>query len=94
MTVGPCDASTARAIVELSLFLEGPGPWPIPAAGPATAAPLPTLTAACALRESWPVPSTPTSADSGRNFLQGKGRFHGDQGPRPAAHPLNSACSR
>ena len=25
MTVGPCDSATAGAIVELSLFLEGPG---------------------------------------------------------------------
>ena len=70
-----------------------PGPWPTPPAGTATAAPTPALTAARAPRESWPTPSTPTSAAVERNFLQDNGHFHGDQDPRSPTHPVNSACS-
>ena len=93
MTVGPCDAGTAGGYRGTLTLLRGPGPWPTPAAGPATAAPMPALNATRALRASWPRPSIPSTATGGRNFLQGKGQFHGDQGPRPAAHLLNSACS-
>ncbi len=71
----------------------GPGPWPTPPAGTATAAPTPALTAARAPRESWPAPSTRTSADGARSFLQGKGHFHGDQDPLPTTLQVNSACS-
>ena len=71
----------------------GPGPWPTPPAGPATAAPTPALTAARAPRKLWPMPSTLTSAADGRNFHQGNGHFHGGQGQRPTTHPVNSACS-
>ena len=51
------------------------------------------MATARAPRESWPSPSTPTSAAGARSFLQGNGDFHSDQGPRPATHPVNSACS-
>ena len=67
--------------------------WPTPSAGPATARPTPALTAARTPRESWPAPSTPTSAADGRNFHQGNGHFHGGQDPRSLTHPVNSACS-
>ena len=71
----------------------GPGPWPTPPAGPATAAPTPALTVARAPRASWPLPSTPTPAAGQRNFRQDHGHFHGDQSLRPATYPVNSACS-
>ena len=67
--------------------------WPTPPAGTATAAPTPALAAVRAPRESWPVPSTPTSAAGARDFLQNNEHFGGDQGPRSATHPVNSACS-
>ena len=70
----------------------GPGPWPTPPAGTATAAPTSALTAARAPRASWPAPSTPTSAAGQRNFRQDLGHFHSAQDPLPATHPVNSAC--
>ena len=71
----------------------GPGPWPTPPAGPASTAPMPSLTAARAPRGSWPAPSTPTSAAVARDFLQYQGHFGGDQDPRPTTHLANSVPS-
>ena len=93
MTVGHCKWNDRGVIVEFSTLLRGPGPWPTSPAGTATAAPTPALTAVRAPRESWPSPSTPTSAAGARSFLQDQGHFHVDQNPWPATHPVNSACS-
>ena len=82
-----------RGYRETLTLPRGPGPWPTLPAGAAAAAPTLALTAARALRESWPVPSTLTSAAGARSLLQGKGPFHSDQDPRPTTHPVNSACS-
>ena len=71
----------------------GPELWPIPPAGVATASPTPARTAARVPRESWPAPSTPTSAAGARNFHQDHGHLQVDQDPRPAAHPVNSGSS-
>ena len=79
-----------RGILTLS---RGPGSWPTPPVGTATARPTLALTAARAPRGSWPAPSTPTSAASARSFLQDKGHFHGGQDPLLATHPGNSVCS-
>ena len=71
----------------------GPGLWPTPPAGTATAAPTSALTADRAPWTSWPTPSTLTSAAGARSFLQDKGHFHGDQGPRSTTLPVSNGCS-
>ena len=78
MTVGPCDSGTAGAIVELSLFLEGP-------------------------RHGQPHLQDLRAQRRRRRLLQLVRRedmtsalnphFRGGQDPRPATHPVNSACS-
>ena len=93
MTVGHCEWNDRGVIVEFSTLLRGPGPWPTPPAGTATAVPTSALTAVRAPRGSWPLPSTPISAAGARDFLQDNGHFQGGQDPRPTPHPVNSACS-
>ena len=93
MTVGHCEWKDRGVIVEFSTLPSRARSWRTRRAGTATAAPTPAPTAGRAPRESWPAPSTPTSAAGERNFLQGKGDLHGDQDPLSATHPANSGCS-
>ena len=79
MTVDHCKWNDRGVIVEFSTLLRGPGPWPTPPAGTATAAPTPALTVVRAPPESWPAPSSPTSVAGARSFLRDKAYFHGDQ---------------
>ena len=92
-SVGPCDGGTAGAFLVFSALSSRAWPWPTPPAGTSTARPTPALTSARAPRESWPAPSNPTSAAGARDFLQNNGHFRGNQDPRSATHPVNSACS-
>ena len=93
MTVGHCGWKYRGVIVEFSTLPSRAWLWQDRRAGPATAAPTPALTAARAPRESWPAPSTPTSAAGGRNFHLDRKDFHRDQGPRPVTHLANSGYS-
>ena len=73
MSAACCAEKNQLGIVEVSTLSSRTWPCRTGPAGPVTARPTPALTAARAPRESWPVPSTPTSTAGARSFLQDKG---------------------